>query len=129
MISWGCKVVLLRAFVSYTQTLSAWSQEWSAAWNEISLKAAFLQPTHLDGEMDVIQDRSFITGSSPTPRLHHDPLHFELVIRLVAGCVLNFRQGGGAWISASRMGGRGSTANQTPASKSFCMVLSLKILT
>mmetsp|Transcript_37562 Transcript_37562/g.70029 ORF Transcript_37562/g.70029 Transcript_37562/m.70029 type:complete len:378 (+) Transcript_37562:73-1206(+) len=31
-------------------------QEWSAAWNEITLKAAFLQPAHLDTQLDVIQE-------------------------------------------------------------------------
>ena len=31
-------------------------REWNAAWNEISLKAAFLQPNHILGETDMIQD-------------------------------------------------------------------------
>ena len=38
-------------------------QEWSAAWNEITLKAAFLQPTDLAAELDVLQAMSGIAGS------------------------------------------------------------------
>ncbi|CAE7870850.1 atpE [Symbiodinium necroappetens] len=57
-------------------------QEWNAAWNEISLKAAFLQPTHVAGETDMIQEvelgylpREWEVGSEPSTIEHfYSPL-------------------------------------------------------